>query len=115
MSATLHRLIRHAEVYGVELVYESAAGLPDDELAALARRLATIDPQWRFPETWANGRNGAANPHSKAEKCNANGDLNSRAKATVCAVCGVTFPARRSTARYCSTACRVRAHRRAAG
>ena len=36
-----------------------------------------------------------------------------RARMAVCAECGVTFPAVRSTARYCSTACRVKAHRRA--
>jgi hypothetical protein len=115
VTAALRQLIRHAEIYGVELVFESAVGdLASDDLEALARRLSRIDPKWRFPETWANGRNGVANPHSKAEKCNANGDPNSRAKLAVCAVCGVTFPARRSTARYCSTACRVRAHRRVA-
>jgi hypothetical protein len=114
MNSTLHRLIRHAEVYGVEFVFESAVGdLAADELEALARRLARIDPKWRFPETWANGQSSAANPHSRAAGCNANSDLNSPGKLAVCAVCGVKFPARRSTARYCSAACRVRAHRRA--
>jgi hypothetical protein len=94
-------------------VFEAGVSeLADDELEALARRLAHLDPKWRFPTTWANGRNGAGKPHSKAKKCNASVDPNSRARVAFCAECGVTFPAVRSTARYCSTACRVRAHRR---
>jgi hypothetical protein len=113
VTAALRKLIRHAEVHGVEFVFESGMGeLADDELEALARRLARLDPKWRFPENWANGRNGAASPLSRAEKRNAKGNPNSRARRAVCAECGVTFPAARSTARYCSTACRVRAHRR---
>lgn len=115
VSAALRKLIRHAEVYGVEFVFEVGMGeLADDELAALARRLTRLDPKWRFPETWTNSRNGVADPYSKAQKCNAKGDPSSRARMAVCAECGVTFPAVRSTARYCSTACRVRAHRRVA-
>jgi len=114
-GAALRQLIRHAEVYGVEFVYEAGMGeLAEADLEALARRLAAIDPPWRFPGTFSNGRSGVSTPDSTAEKRNAKGDSNSRASGAVCAECGVTFAAVRSTARYCSTACRVRSHRRAA-
>jgi len=113
MTASLRKLIRHAEVYAVEFVFEVGIDeLADEELESLARRLARLDPKWRFPETFSNGESGAPTPLSKAEKRNAKGNPNSRARRSICAECGVTFPAFRSTARYCSTACRVRAHRR---
>jgi hypothetical protein len=78
VSAALRRFIRHAEIYGVEFVFEAAmVDLADDDLKVLARRLARLDPKWRFPKTFRNGRTGTSKPHSRAEKCHANGDSGS--------------------------------------
>lgn len=127
MSASLvDRFARHAQLYGVEFVFEAAAadGFTPAELVRLARRLVRIDPGWHFAtqeigENWSAVESGSANPHSKAEKCHANGkvqgfrpDSISHGKGTVCGECGEPFVAARSTARYCSAACRQRAHRR---
>lgn len=117
----LRRFIRHAELYGVEGVWEAATNLTADELDTLARRLAHLNPEWRIPGTSSNGGNEAANPHSRAKKCHANGDSGGsprppakRDKWAVCGECGETFKAARSTARYCGATCRQRAHRRVA-
>jgi hypothetical protein len=125
-ATVVDRFARHAQLYGVEFVFEVAArdGFTPAELVRLARRLVHIDPKWHFAaarngENWSTSESGSANPHSKAEKCHANGqvqrfgpDSPTRGKATVCAECGNPFVGARSTARYCSATCRQRAHRR---
>jgi hypothetical protein len=118
---TLRKLIRHAELYGVDEVWEAASGLTDDERNTLARRLAHIDPKWRIPGNLRTSESGISNPHSNAEKCHATRDPDKkplppskRDKWGVCGECRQTFKASRSTARYCSATCRKRAHRRTA-
>jgi hypothetical protein len=117
MSATVERFARHAQLYGVEFVFEAATenGFTAEELGRLARRLAHLDPKWRMrsiPENWSNGRNGSAKPHPRAEKCHAKGEAEGFGQGAICGECGALFVAARSTARYCSPACRQRAHRR---
>jgi hypothetical protein len=91
VSATLRKLIRQAELYGVEGVWEAAASdLSIGDLRVLAGTLARVDPKWR--------------PVYR--------DAAYRDKRAVCGECGEPFPAVRSTARYCSATCRQRAHRR---
>jgi hypothetical protein len=46
---TLRRYIRHAELFGVALVYETAEDdLPVIELGYLVRHLRRVDPNWRL-------------------------------------------------------------------
>jgi hypothetical protein len=83
VSATVDRFARHAQLYGVEFVFEAATenGFTAEELRRLARRLAHLDPKWRMrtiPENWSDGRSGSAKAHSRAEKCHAKGVTGTR-------------------------------------
>lgn len=51
----LRRLVRHAELYGTDEIYEVAleAGLSADELGSLARRLPNIEKGWRLSRAQA--------------------------------------------------------------
>jgi hypothetical protein len=51
----LRRLVRHAELYGTDEVYEVALeiDLAADELGSLARRLPNIDKSWRLSRAQA--------------------------------------------------------------
>jgi hypothetical protein len=85
---TLRELVRHAQRFGTDGVYEAAAvELPASERPALREALARID-------------------------AGSSTDVTLSGATGLCAECAAPFPARRSTARYCSTRCRVRAHRR---
>ena len=85
---TLRHFIRHAEVYGVDGVYEVAAReLPASALGGLCATLAALDPSWTdHPPTSRNTK-------------------------AVCRRCREVFETARSDARYCSHACRQAAYR----
>jgi hypothetical protein len=115
----LRRFIRHAELYGCQFVYEAAVDAGVVELDALARRLATLDRNWRIPELPTNGESAAANPHPKAAQRYGYGDSQPtgppprprRQIGTVCQGCGEIFTAARSDASWCSASCRQKAYR----
>ena len=104
---TLTGLVRHAERFGVELVYEMGDHLAAAERAVLADRLRELDPGWRPPKAAV-----APGPARRASSM-PTPDLSPGPALSVstCAHCGGPFQARRSTGRYCKPACRLAAHR----
>ena len=141
MTATLARYKRHASLYGSDFVFESAVGdLGAEDLGhlstALARQawrptdaqrdelaLALVEAGWsdgRILRIPSIGQSSLAKAHSKAANKRYNGHPaphghggENGAQSRYCDECGEAFVGR-VDARFCSPACRVRAHRRRA-
>jgi hypothetical protein len=125
--ATLREYVRHAERFGTESVYETAAGdLTRADLFALAEHLRRLDRRWRmppeqevekvaYPVKWADqmacsSRRFVTNPGGEGETL----DPRFRNALGACGGCGksLSLYGEGRRRKFCSSACRQAAYRK---